>query len=273
MRMELENAQEPNKGLQTLHQSQQLQQHQSLQAIEELPTSEIDGGSAVSAIVPPESHYNWDNVMHLAPIQDPHQQALQHQQHHAGYSISDPLSENGWFSHYSTETNNTYSLYSAANSGSSAEGFPYDQNPYDPLGYHATDGAAETGQHYTELVDSSSSSGYTGGGVGSSSGDFYADYSQTYQTFEPQTFSYHHSTSDSYTTADEIYSYPEDGSTYGLNGLTGTAVCSSGTNGSSVLDGVSDAPKTESSNSSSEEDVLDMGSSLATIVKETMVSV
>lgn len=269
--MELENAQEPNKGLQPLHQQQQLQQHQSLQTIEELPTTEIDGSSASSTLVTPESHYNWDNVMQLAPSQDPHQQAL-HQQHHANYSISDPLSENGWFSHYSTD--NSYSLYTGPNSASSAEVFSYEQNPYDPLGYHVTDVTTDgvQQQHYTELVDSSSSSGYTGG-VGSSSGDFYAEYSQSYQTFDPPTFSYHHTTSDTYNTVDEIYNYTEDGSNYGLNGINGSAVCSNVSNGGSVLDSVGDAPKTESSNSSSEEDVLDMSSSLATIVKETMVSV
>lgn len=274
MRMELENAQEPNKGLQTLH-NNQLQPHTSLQSIEELPTTEIDGGVVGAALVSTESHYNWDNVMQLAPTLDQHQQALQ--QHHTNYTVTDPMSENGWFCHYSNDATSSYSLYTGASSTTSTEIFSYDQNPlgyHDPLGYHSTDAAPENSQqHYTELVDSSSSSGYAGGGVGSSSGDFYADYSQTYQTFDPQTFSYHHSTSDTYNATDEIYNYAEDGTSFGLNGLNGSAVCGSGSNGGSVLDAVNDAPKTESSNSSSEEDVLDMSSSLATIVKETMVSV
>ena len=72
MRMELENTQEPNKGLQPLHHNQQVQQHQLLQNIEELPAAEIDIG-VVNALVPPESHYNWDSVLQLAPSQDQHQ--------------------------------------------------------------------------------------------------------------------------------------------------------------------------------------------------------
>ena len=267
--MELENAQEPNKGLQTLNNHQQLQPHTSLQSIEELPTTEIDGGVVGTTLVTTESHYNWDNVMQLAPTQNQHQPALQ--QHHTNYSVADPMSENGWFCHYSNDAPNNYSLYSGANSSASTEVFSYDQNPYDPLGYSTEVAPENSQQHYTELVDSSSSSGYAG--VGSSSGEFYADYSQTYQTFDPQTFSYHHSASDAYNASDEIYSYPGDGTSFGLNGLNGSAVCGSGSNGDSVLDVVNDAPKAESSNSSSEEDVLDMSSSLATIVKETMVSV
>jgi hypothetical protein len=128
-------------------------------------------------------------------------------------------------------------------------------------------------QHYTELVDSSSSSGYVGGGVSSSASEFYSEYSQSYQPFDPQAFSYHHTTSDTYSTTEEIYNYAEDGSGFALSGVSSNTVYGSGVNGSAVLDSVSGAPKTESSNSSSEEDILDMGSSLATIVKETMVSV
>lgn len=270
MRMELENTQEPNKGLQPVHLNQQIPQHQLLQNIEELPAAEIDIG-VVNALVPPESHYNWDSVMQLAPSQEQHQQALQH---HTNYPVADPMSENGWFCHYSNDVSNSYSLYSGPSAASSAEVFAYDQNPYDALGYHSTDVAGESSQqHYTELVDSSSSSGYAGGGVSSSASEFYSEYSQSYQSFDPQSFSYHHTTSDAYSTADEIYNYSEDGSGFALSGVSSNTVYGSSSNGSAVLDSVNGAPKTESSNSSSEEDILDMGSSLATIVKETMVSV
>ena len=273
MRMELENTQEPNKGLQLLHHNQQVQHHQLLQNIEELPAAENDIG-VVNALVQPESHYNWDSVLQLAPSQDQHQQALQHQQHHTNYSVADPMSENGWFCHYSNDVNNSYSLYSGPSAASSAEVFAYDQNPYDALGYHTTDVVGENSQqHYTELVDSSSSSGYVGGGVSSSASEFYSEYSQSYQPFDPQAFSYHHTTSDTFSTTEEIYNYAEDGSGFALSGVSSNTVYGSGVNGSAVLDSVSGAPKTESSNSSSEEDILDMGSSLATIVKETMVSV
>lgn len=270
MRMELENTQEPNKGLQPVHHNQQIQQHQLLQSIEELPAAEIDIG-VVNALAPPESHYNWDSVMQLAPSQDQHQQALQH---HTSYPVADPMSENGWFCHYSNDVSNSYSLYSGPSAAGSAEVFAYDQHPYDALGYHSTDVAGENSQqHYTELVDSSSSSGYTGGGVSGSASEFYSEYSQSYQSFDPQSFSYHHTTSDAYSTADEIYNYSEDGSGFALGGVSSNTVYGSASNGNAVLDSVNGVPKTESSNSSSEEDILDMGSSLATIVKETMVSV
>lgn len=281
MRMELENAQEPNKNLQTLHHStQQLPQQPSFQPIEEIPVTEIDGSSLSTALVP-ESHY-WENVMQLAPVQDAHQQALQHQQqpqqqHHSSYTITDSLTENGWFSHYSNDASNSYALYSgASSSANSAEVFNYDQlHPYDPLGYHSTEVGAVHQQHYTELVDStgshSSAIPYTG--VGSSSGDFYPDYNQSYQTFDSQGFGYHHSTGDTFSAPEEIYNYAEGSNNYGLNELAASNTCSSIPTGESGLGNANDAPKTESSNSSSEEDVIDMSSSLATIVKETMVSV
>lgn len=273
MRMELENTQEPNKSLQPLHHNQQ---HPLLQKIDELPASEIDIGvvSTVSALVPPESHYNWDSVMQLPSSQDQHQQALQQPQHHASYPVAESLPENGWFCHYSNDVSNTYPLYSGPSAASSAEVFTYDQTPYDSLGYHSTEVAGENSQqHYTELVDSSSSSGYAGSAVNNSTGEFYTEYGQSYQSFDPQVFNYHHAPSDTYNAADEIYSYAEEGSSFGVNGVNANAAYGSSSNGGSVLDTVNNAPKAESSNSSSEEDILDMGSSLATIVKETMVSV
>lgn len=274
MRMELENTQEPNKSLQPVHHNQQLQQHQLLQNIDELPANEIDVGavSMVNALVPAESHYNWDSVMQLPPPQD-QQQVLQHALH-TSYTVAEPLTENGWFCHYSNDVSNTYPLYAGPSAAGSAEVFTYDQTPYDSLGYHSTEVAGETSQqHYTELVDSSSSSGYAGSGVNSSTTEFYTEYSQSYPSFDPHVFNYHHAPSDSYTTADEIYNYAEEGSSFGVNGVNANAVYATSSNGGTIIDTVNSTPKAESSNSSSEEDILDMGSSLATIVKETMVSV
>lgn len=269
MRMELENAQESNKNMHAIHPQQQLHSQQPLKSMEELAATEVDG-DVNTALVPIESQYNWENVMQMTSSQEQHQQALQH---HTSYAVGDSLSENGWFCHYSNEASNNYSLYSGANSGASTELFPYEQNSYEPIVYHSTDSAAENApqQHYTELGEGSASSSYSEGGVGSGTSDFYTEYSQNYQAFDPQAFNYHHAPNDTYSTTEEIFNYTDDGS--GFNGLNGSTACSSVANANSVLDNVNDAPKTESSNSSSEEDVLDLGSSLATIVKETMVSV
>lgn len=80
-----------------------------------------------------------------------------------------------------------------------------------------------------------------------------------YNPFDHHSFSYDNSYS---SCTEEAYSYAEGGSVAALSG--------SNTAEEEV------APKIESltsSSSSSEEDTLEIGSSLATIVKETMVSV
>ena len=271
-------------------------QQQQLMSMEELPPASI-----VS-----QDYLNWETP--VQPIHHHHQQ----QQQAIGYTLPDSLiGENGWFSHYSTVETGTgvassdyCTPYATVNAAT--EVFSYDPiAAYEPLIYHSQADhvtvAAENGQqHYTvqELVDgagTSSSSTVQCYNDGYSYQSVATDYSSIHhyhhqQTFEPNTFSsYHHH--HQHVTA-SYAAPPVD--LYGYGAVVGDPIAPSGvfavdqTMSDSILLPVDPSAsnlepgskvlgsQTESSsNSSSEEDGLSemTTSSLATIVKETMVSV
>ena len=181
-------------------------------------------------------------------VPDPHynwENVMQPPQPNSSYSLTEPSTtllgdHSSWYGHYSNEPSN-YALYSGA--PNSTQVFNYNA----PTAAYCPE-LSESIQ-YTELVDNRQSY----------ANEYYHDYSQMYNPFDHHSFSYDNSYS---SCTEEAYSYAEGGSVATLSG--------SNTAEEEV------APKIESltsSSSSSEEDTLEIGSSLATIVKETMVSV
>lgn len=261
MRLELENAQEPDKA----PANQQLP-CQQVSGIEELASSVVDGVAASTSLVPTEPSYNWENVAsHSQPAHhlEPH--------HHASYTVNENLNENGWFNHYSGEMNHGYSVYPT--NAAATEVFSYEQATYDTMMYHNNDAAGQSVQHhvaqqYNEHIEAGSMQANYGNDVIQATSEYYSEYEPNYQPFHQPFFSYHHAAGELYRPAAEAYSYADDGGTYLVD-------ANGGCGGDSTADSTLEAPaKVESSsNSSSEEEALDLGSSLATIVKETMVSV
>lgn len=179
---------------------------------------------------------------------DPHynwENVMQPPQPNSSYSLTETSAalsgdHNNWYGHYPNEPSN-YALYSGA--PNSTQVFNYNA----PAAAYCSE-LSESIQ-YTELVDNRQ--GYAS--------EYYHDYNQMYNPFDHHSFSYDNSYS---SCTEEAYGYTESGSVAALNG-------------SNTVEGQA-APKMESltsSSSSSEEDTLEIGSSLATIVKETMVSV
>ena len=248
MRLELENAENPDKSL--------LTQPQASQATEE--TAGLDSAGAVTnpAAAASGSLYNWDNIMQLESTPPPQPTPPQQQQQHSSYLLTEAnsvLADNGWYSQYSNEATN-YGLYSGVPTSTPVlnyEAAAYDAGENRPIYSEA----CEAARQYTELVDTAPNY----------AGEYYHDYGQMYGAFDNQAFGYGAADGAYSACVDEVYTYTESGS-FGLGGGAGGA----GSDGHAVSEGV---PKVESSSSSSEEDTLEMGSSLASIVKETMVSV
>lgn len=270
MRLELENAQEPDKALQGMQTNAQ-QPDQQASRIEELASREAEGGPSSSSLPPPEPSYSWDNIVPMTSSQQPAQHHMEHQHHHANYTISESLNENGWFNHYSGGMNHSYSMYST--NSTSNEVFSYEQTAYDSMIYHNNDAAGQTVQHhhaqqYNQHIEIGSMQQSYSTDLVQANSEYYSEYEQTYQPFQQQSFNYHQGTGELYRPPVDAYSYADGRSTYLID-------ANGGCGGDSTADSILEAPtKVESSsNSSSEEEALDLGTSLATIVKETMVSV
>ena len=158
------------------------------------------------------------------------------------------------------------------------EVFTYEQAPYNSDSQIVYSDSTDEVQQYTQLVD---------GGQGYAS-EYYSE-SVAYNGYE-HGYNYNFAHSLNFIDnsvyegcSEERYSYVEEigvnsnFSTMNSGGLSGNiSNGSSSTNfvgsNSLISSEIVEAPKMESS-SSSEEDALDMNSSLATIVKETMISV
>lgn len=256
--------------------------HQPLQPVDEVPSDAVDG-LAEQCAVPTDPNYQWENIM---PPQESH----------SAYSLADPLAaENGWFNpvshHYGSAPVNPPYYAGVASSTPEVFGNVYDpvapsydsliyhgETPAEPV-HHPTQEPQEQQQQqpstlYTEL---GSSSGGAGNQVGYGT---YTDYvvGQAYPSFDHNGFGSYEAP-DAYRSvaSEDVYNFPPEG------GHSYAGPCH---NDTSVVDlhhhhhsvgteaPIKAAAAAAESSSSSEEDALsDMSSSLATIVKETMVSV
>lgn len=275
MRLELENAadQQSSATKSSLLLQQHPREHQQLQTIEELqPPNEHDAvGCSSSAVpLPADPRYHWDNVMPLGSAQ---------QLHHPGYQQTEQLApaEGGWFGHYGGADSSHSAGYTYPSGATEAFHPNFDATaPYDPLIYHTADAPAEPEQpcttQYTEL---------DGNGNGHAVG-YYPPYgAQTFPTFDHNGFN-SYETPDPYRVVatvddDTVYGYtnqPAFPSNPEVGGMIQAVETTDPLPDSAATAAAAAAAVTESSSSSSEEDALcDMSSSLATIVKETMVSV
>jgi len=238
MRLELENAEDPSKLLGG-------GQSQLIHPTDVTGIGDIDGTIGPVATVS-DPHYSWENVMQLVPAQQ-----------NSSYSLaeSNTLTDNSWYSHYSNEPS-SYALYSGAPHSAEVFNYTNSTSAYEPIYTDMAENTANSSNtQYTELVDSGQ--GYVS--------EYYHDYSQWYNPFENHGFNYNATDNNYSSCTEEAFSYAESG-----GGSTAFAVNGSSSDGSKVSQA---APKMELSSSSSEEDTVDIGSSLATIVKETMVSV
>lgn len=251
MRLELENSE------QEITSSAQDETQQA--AEEEIET--VDDATPASAVTMPittetttavesQPHF-WDSGLQLTS--PPSQQHTAYCLTEANANVSDPHT---WYNNYPTDSV-TYALYSGA--PSATEMFPYDHGHYnavDDRSLYSTEN--QEGQQYAQLVDATQSF----------PSDYYHEYTQNYSTFEHQAYGYIGSANTYETSTDQVYiAHSENRTAFDpINDL--------GSNESSANSniGLEEAPKTESS-SSSEEEGHELATSLATIVKETIVSV
>ena len=264
MRLELENGEAQNNGV---------GQHPVLTATDDTSTGEASTASTSPVtIATVEPHYNWESGVQLSspPVQP---------QQNSPYCLSENTSltdDTSWsiYGTYPAET--AYGLYSGV--PNTTEVFTYEQAPYNSDSQIVYSDSTDEVQQYTQLVD---------GGQGYAS-EYYSE-SVAYNGYE-HGYNYNFAHSLNFIDnsvyegcSEERYSYVEEigvnsnFSTMNSGGLSGNiSNGSSSTNfvgsNSLISSEIVEAPKMESS-SSSEEDALDMNSSLATIVKETMISV
>ena len=178
----------------------------------------------------------------------------------------------GWYGAYPTESE-SYVPYSEV--ASSSEIFTYEHVAYNSDSRIVFPETSEGNQHYTQLVNS--------GPVYSH--EYYHqhnEYNPSYNSFNqlPHGYVYNFANTVYDTCAEEItnYSHAERNIGASISGFSPIINDAIGADGSSSATTISSAsvpdetPKIETS-SSSEEDALEMSRSLATIVKETMVSV
>lgn len=234
--------------------------HQPLQPIDEFQI--VDGAS--SASLPVDPSYNWETVAPIVPTVQ-----------HSGYPLVDPTvpTDATWFGHYghAEAANHPAYVYPVTTS-------------YDPVGayeYQSADRVLTVEQpqpissstQYTELDTRASEQNVS----------YFGNYNdvKAYTAFEHSGFSTYE-TPDAYHVASEdvVYGYVEEPSFAPnledlSNGQQHQVALMSQTDGISTNQTTAVvATAGESSSSSSEEDALtDMSSSLAAIVKETMVSV
>lgn len=247
--------------------------HQPLQPIDEFQI--VDGTS--SASLPVDPSYNWETVAPIVPTVQ-----------HSGYPLVDPTvpTDATWFGHYghAEAANHPAYVYPGANNGVEPTFHP---SSYDPVGAYEYQ-SADRSLTVEQPQPISSSTQYTeldsrNGGANEQNGSYFGNYNdvKAYTAFEHSGFSTYE-TPDAYHVASEdvVYGYVEEPSFAPnledlSNGQQHQVALMSQTDGISANQTTAVvATAGESSSSSSEEDALtDMSSSLAAIVKETMVSV